>query len=313
MAQRILIVGAGAVGGYFGGRLALAGRDVTFLVREDRARALRSNGLEIVSPHGDAKLTPNVATAGDLREAFDLVILAVKQYTLEAAIADIAPAIGERSAILPLLNGMRHVDQLRAAFGAHHVLGGVCIVATQLDENGRILQLNEMQELGYGELDGSISNRIREIDDTLQGAGFEARLSSNIELEMWEKWVFIAALGTATCLLRGTVGEIAAAPKGRELSEAILHECVAVAAAAGYEPRPQARARAHAVLTDANSNLTSSMYRDLQKGARLEADAIIGDMCARGEAAGVPVTLLAAANAQLSIYEMGPSTLKSDR
>jgi 2-dehydropantoate 2-reductase len=300
---RLLIVGAGAVGGYFGGRLAQAGRDVTFLVRDRRAQQLRQRGLEIVSPHGDAKIDPKIATKAELTEPFDLVLLAVKHYLLNAAIADVAPAIGKNSVILPVLNGIRHLELLRTAFGGAHVLGGVCIVATTLDADDRIVQLNEMQELSYGELDGTLSERIRTIDRTMQGAGFNARLSSSIELQMWEKWVFIAALGGITCLMRGTVGEVQHAPRGRDLTIAMLDECVAVATAAGYAPRPLARVRAFNVLTDENSNLASSMYRDLQKGQQLEADAIIGDMCVRGEAAGVKVPLLSAAYAQLSIYE----------
>jgi 2-dehydropantoate 2-reductase len=300
---RLLIVGAGAVGGYFGGRLAQAGRDVTFLVRDRRAQQLRQRGLEIVSPHGDAKIDPEITTKAELTEPFDLVLLAVKHYVLNAAIADVAPAIGENTVILPVLNGIRHLDLLRTAFGETHVLGGVCIVATTLDADDRIVQLNDMQELSYGEVDGTLSERIRTIDRTMQGAGFNARLSSSIELEMWEKWVFIAALGGITCLMRGTVGEVQHAPRGRDLTIAMLDECVAVATAAGYAPRPLARDRAFNVLTDENSNLASSMYRDLQKGQQLEADAIIGDMCVRGEAAGVKVPLLSAAYAQLSIYQ----------
>jgi len=300
---RLLIVGAGAVGGYFGGRLAQAGRDVTFLVRDRRAQQLRQRGLEIVSPHGDAKIDPEITTKAELTEPFDLVLLAVKHYVLNAAIADVAPAIGENTVILPVLNGIRHLDLLRTAFGETHVLGGVCIVATTLDADDRIVQLNDMQELSYGEVDGTLSERIRTIDRTMQGAGFNARLSSSIELEMWEKWVFIAALGGITCLMRGTIGEVQHAPRGRDLTIAMLDECVAVATAAGYAPRPLARDRAFNVLTDANSNLASSMYRDLQKGQQLEAGAIIGDMCDRGEAAGVKVPLLSAAFAQLSIYE----------
>jgi 2-dehydropantoate 2-reductase len=300
---RILIVGAGAVGGYFGGRLAQAGRDVTFLVRDDRAQQLRQRGLEIISPHGDAKIDAKIAVRAELKEPFDLVLLAVKHYALDAAIADVAPAIGERTAILPVLNGMRHLDRLRAAFGEAHVLGGVCIVATTLDANERIVQLSEMQELSYGELDGTVSERIRTFDRTMQGAGFIARLSSTIELDMWEKWVFIAALGGITCLLRGTIGEVQHAPRGRDLAIAMLDECVAVATAAGYPPRPPAQDRAFNALTDADSNLASSMYRDLQKGRALEADAIIGDVCVRGGVTGVKVPLLSAAYAQLSIYE----------
>ena len=301
--MRLLVVGAGAVGGYFGGRLAQAGRDVTFLVRPQRAVQLRERGLEIVSPHGNATLVPKVVTRDELSAPYDLVLLTVKNYGLQGALDDIAPAIGADSLILPTLNGLHHLDDLKERFGDSHVLGGVCIVAATLDAQGRIVQLTGMEKLVYGELDGSRSARIEEVDRTLQGAGFDARVSSNILLEMWEKWVFIAALGGITCLLRGTIGEIVAAPRGRELTLAMHDECVAVATACGYAPRPEAIESTRATLTEAGSPLASSMYRDLQKGGSLEADAILGDMCRRGHAAGLKLPLLSAAYAQLSIYE----------
>lgn len=230
------------------------------------------------------------------------MLLAVKQYALESAISDIGPIIGERTSILPALNGLRHLERLSAAFGGSHVLGGVCIAALTLDEHERIIQLNDVQELSYGELDEKRSERIEAIDRAMQGAGFTARLSPNIELEMWEKWVFIAAIGGITCLLRGTIGEIQHAPRGRDLSVAIFDECAAVATACGYPPRAPARERALSTLTDADSKSASSMYRDLQKGSPVEADAIIGDLCTRGDSAGVKLPLLSAAYAQLSIY-----------
>jgi 2-dehydropantoate 2-reductase len=301
--MRLLVVGAGAVGGYFGGRLAQAGRDVTFLVRPQRASQLRERGLEIVSPHGNATLKPKVVTRDELSEPDDLVLLTVKNYGLEGALDDIAAAVGADTLIMPTLNGLHHLDALKAKFGESHVLGGVCIVAATLDAQGRVVQLTGMEKLVYGELDGSSSARLEEVDRTLQGAGFDARASSNILLEMWEKWVFIAALGGITCLVRGTIGEIVAAPRGSELALAIHEECIAVATASGYAPRPAAIARTRATLTEAGSSLASSLYRDLQKGAPLEADAILGDLCERGEAAGLKLPLLSAAYAQLSIYE----------
>ncbi|HEY1882435.1 MAG TPA: 2-dehydropantoate 2-reductase [Candidatus Cybelea sp.] len=301
--MRLLVVGAGAVGGYFGGRLEQAGRDVTFFARPQRAAQLRERGLEIVSPNGNATLHPKVVTRDELSQPYDLVLLTVKNYALQGALEDIAPAVGADTLILPTLNGMRHLDELKAKFGEAHVLGGVCIVATTLDAQGRIVQLTGTQKLVYGELDGSHSERIEQVDRTLQGAGFDARVSSDILLEMWEKFVFIAALGGITCLLRGTIGEITAAPGGRQLALTMHGECVAVATASGFAPRPEAIESSRATLTEAGSPLASSMYRDLQKGAALEADAILGDMCRRGEAAGLKLPLLSAAFAQLSIYE----------
>ena len=153
--MRILVAGAGAIGGYFGGRLAEAGRDVTFLVRPQRAAQLRRDGLHITSPHGDLTLAPQLVTAGEIATPYDLVLLTVKAFALDQVLADVAPAIGSATMILPLLNGMRHLDTISERFDAAGLLGGVCYVATMLDPEGRIVQLNEMQKLTYGELDGA--------------------------------------------------------------------------------------------------------------------------------------------------------------
>lgn len=154
--MRMLVVGAGATGGYFGGRLVQAGRDVTFLVRPGRASELRSNGLQIVSPRGNVTLQPRLVSANAVERTYDVVLLTVKGFALEAALDDIAPAIGPKTMILPVLNGMRHVDLLEARFGKRHVIGGVCKVATTLDDRGRIIQLAGFQELAYGEMDGTV-------------------------------------------------------------------------------------------------------------------------------------------------------------
>ncbi len=303
---RLLVAGAGAVGGFFGGRLAQAGRNVTFLVRGARARQLRDRGLEIVSPLGDATIPVQTVTVDDLTGPYDLILLGVKTYALPQAIDHVKSAVGENTVILPVLNGMRHMDVLVSSFGPARVFGGVCIVSTTLDERGRIVQLNDLQQLVYGELDGSDSERLRAIDRTLRDAGFAARISPDIIQEMWEKWVFIAALGASTCLMHASTGEILALPRGRGLILMILDECAAVATSAGHALRPEALERIRGNLTNGAASLTSSMYRDLQNGAPVEADAILGDMCARGEAEGLNLPLLNAAFAQLSIYEAKP-------
>ncbi|HEX4262316.1 MAG TPA: ketopantoate reductase family protein, partial [Acetobacteraceae bacterium] len=235
--MRLLVVGAGATGGYFGGRLAQAGRDVVFLVRGRRAEQLARDGLRIVSPHGDAAIHPKVVTADRVEGPFDAVLLTVKAFALEAAVKDVAPAVGPATMIVPVLNGMRHLDVLTAQFGADAVLGGVCIVATTLDNDGSIVQLAPMQELAYGERDGTLSPRVERLHAAIAGAGFTARASSTIMQEMWEKWVFLASLGGITCLLRGTVGDIEAVPGGADLALRLLRECAEVARASGFAPR----------------------------------------------------------------------------
>jgi 2-dehydropantoate 2-reductase len=201
MSFKILIVGAGAVGGYFGARLAAAGRDVTFLVRPKRAEALHGQGLQVKSPLGDLTLQPKLATAEDLSGPFDLIFLSVKGYALEAAMQDLAPAVGPGSMILPVLNGMAHMDRLEAHFGRDVLIGGACRVAVTL-EDGVIRQLTPLQQIGYGELDGTVSERIRAVDAAMQGLGFDAVISTRILPDMWEKWVQLASLGAATCAAR---------------------------------------------------------------------------------------------------------------
>ena len=303
MAMRILIVGAGAVGGYFGGRLAQAGRDVTFLVRPARAKQLRQDGLRIISPHGDAVLTPKLSSATEIDTPYDLVFFSVKAYALEAAMNDFAAAVGPETMILPVLNGMRHVDLLTKRFGEHPVIGGVCLVATEIDGEGRIVQLADMQQLLYGERNGKTTPRLQSLDTTVQGAGFNAVLSTDIMQAMWEKWVQLASLGAITCLMRGTIGEIVAAPGGAELSLKVVDESAAVATACGHKPSEAIFSRHAAAMTAPSSPLTSSMYRDLRKGAPVEVDHILGDFIERGNAHGVATPLLQAAFVNLRVYQ----------
>ena len=305
MALRILIVGAGAVGGYFGGRLAQAGRDVTFLVRPSRAKQLSRDGLRIISPHGDAVLSPKLISADKIDAPYDIIFLSVKAYALGAAMNDFAAAVGPETIIFPVLNGMRHIDILTKRFGEHAVIGGVCLVAAEIDHQGRIVQLADFQRLVYGERNGEITPRLKALDATLQGAGFDARLSTDIMQEMWEKWIQLATLGAITCLMRGTIGEIVAAPGGAELSIKMLDESMAVATGCGHKPSEALLSRHAGAMTAPGSQLTSSMYRDLRKGAPVEADHILGDFIERGGAHGVATPLLQAAFVNLRVYQGG--------
>jgi 2-dehydropantoate 2-reductase len=301
--MRILVIGAGAVGGYFGGRLAEAGRDVTFLVRARQAEVIREHGLRIISPHGNGTLHPKLILAGEIAGAYDLIILCVKAYSLEAAINDFAPAVGPGTMILPLLNGMRHLELLARQFGEDSVIGGVCLIAAEVDKDGRIVQLTDVHRLVYGERIGGNSARMNALNQVMQGAVFEARTSDNILQEMWEKWVMLASLGAATCLMRGNIGEIEAVPGGAELARAILGECSAISTACGYAPGDAFLARTQKMLTTHGSTLTSSMYRDLSKNAPVEVDQILGDLLDRGSKSGLFTPLLESACANLRIYE----------
>jgi 2-dehydropantoate 2-reductase len=301
--MRILVVGAGAIGGYFGGRLLEAGRDVTFLVRPRRGAQLAKTGLIIRSRFGDvdAPAPPTIA-AEALREPFDLILLSCKAYDLESAADSFAPAVGANTAILPLLNGMAHMDFLTGRFGGAAVLGGQCVISTTLDEEGRILHLNDTHGLSFGERDGAVSARAKTIAATLSGARFESRLSEAILQEMWEKWVLISTTAGITCLMRANVGDIMAAAAG-DLATALLDECAAIAAAQGVTPRESTMVRTRTMLTTPGSAFAASMLRDIERGAPIEADHIIGDLLRRGAAQPRDYPLLRIAYAHLKAYE----------
>ncbi len=302
--MRILIVGAGATGGYFGARLAEAGRDVTFLVRPDRAEQLRRDGLRVLSPHGDVSLQPRLLVTDEPAEPFDIVLLAVKAFVLESALNHVAPAVGPDTMIVPFLNGMRHIDLLIKRFGEAPVLGGVCAVATTLDRHGRIVQLvGGLEALTYGEFNGVATDRVKALDAELQGAGFEARLSSAILLEMWEKWVMLAAAASATCLLRGSIGEIEAVEGGADITLRCLSETAAVAAASGYPARDKFIEGAQEMLTTKGSGLSTSMYRDLLHGLPVEVEHILADLARRARELDLDTPLLDAATAKLRVYQ----------
>ncbi|HVW53734.1 MAG TPA: 2-dehydropantoate 2-reductase [Trinickia sp.] len=283
--MRILVVGAGAVGGYFGGRMALAGQDVTFLVREARAKELAANGLVIKSPRGEAKLA-NVKTvlSEDIDAPYDLVLLSCKAYDLASAIDSFAPAVGPETAILPLLNGMRHLEVLAERFGAASVLGGVCLIAATLDASRAIVQMTDMHAIVFGELDGAERPRTAAIAAALSAGGFDVDPTDAIVQQMWEKWVFLATLAASTCLFRASVGIILSAPGGEAAMRALFEECGGIAAAHGHAMRAPFAERSGAMLFARGSSLTASMLRDIENGSRTEGDHVLGDMLARRKA-----------------------------
>ncbi|MGA2638040.1 2-dehydropantoate 2-reductase [Methylocella sp.] len=300
--MRILVVGAGAIGGYFGARLLKAGRDVTFLVRAKRAAQLAATGLIVKSPLGDIDAPrPPLIEAEALREPFDLIILSCKAYDLDGAIKSFAPAVGPNTLILPLLNGMRHLDALDQRFGAGAVLGGLCAISTALDDQGRILHFSDFANLAYGARESAQAEKAEALDKVLLNAGFDARRSGKIAQEMWEKWTFIASAGL-TCLMRAAVGDIEAA-NGADLAVALYNECAEIATGAGFAPREPARKFAGGMLTTPGSEFVASMLRDIERGAPIEADHIVGDLLRRQGAKAEPGSVLRIAYVHLKAYE----------
>lgn len=301
--MRFLVLGAGAVGGYFGGRLTEAGRDVTFLVRGARAAALAEYGLKVASPLGDFQVPVKTATAGRVGGPYDVVLLTAKHYDLDAAIDAINPGMGPQTAVLPLLNGLIHLDRLDAALGAERVLGGVAYVGAVLLPDGSIRHHNRLSGIAFGERSGGITDRARAIEQEFAGTPVNAPANDDILQEMWEKFVMMGAMAGQNCLLRGAIGDIMATDDGEALMIAALAECQAVAAAAGHPPRPQSRERVQAMLTERGSVNSASMRQDLDAGRRTEAAAIVGDMLRRARSFGIETPLLRAAWCHLQVHE----------
>ncbi|GHH60411.1 2-dehydropantoate 2-reductase [[Pseudomonas] boreopolis] len=308
--MRILILGAGGTGGYFGGRLAQAGADVTFLVRPARAAQLQADGLKIRSPLGDADLAVRHAVAGALpalvaERPFDLVILSCKAYDLEASIEAIAPAVGADTTVLPILNGLRHYDALDARFGRERVLGGLCFISATKGEGGEILHLGKPASITFGERDGGAdSARVRAFAAACAQAGIDHTASPRIAQEQWIKYTFLCALAAATCLARSPIGRIVATEDGRAFINGLYNECLIAADAAG-EPVPlAAREKALLTLLQPGSDLKASMLRDLEAGQPVEAEHIVGDMLARVRETGRNAPWLMAANVHLQAYQL---------
>ncbi len=302
--MRILVVGAGAIGGYFGGRMLQGGCDITFLVRPRRAAELASAGLVIKSPNGDVTLkNPPTVQADALKEKFDVVLLSCKAFDLDDAIKSFAPAVGDKTAIIPLLNGMKHLDVLDGKFGRARVLGGLCAIAVTLNEKREVVQLQPMQSLGFGERDDTMSGRVRAIADDFAKGNCGTAASEHVIQDMWEKWVFLASLAASTSLMRASVGDILSAPDGKDFLLGMLDESSAVATAEGHTPNGPFFQRTRGMLTTEGSPMTASMFRDIKAGLPVEADHVIGDLIARGDAGKVPVPRLRVAYTHLKAYE----------
>ena len=307
--MRILILGAGGTGGYFGGRLAQAGVDVTFLVRPARAAQLQRDGLVIRSPMGDAAFPVAHVTADALpamaaAQPFDLVVLSCKAYDLDSSIEAITPAVGPRTSVLPILNGLRHYAALDARFGRNAVLGGLCFISAAKAGDGAVLHLGKPAKLTFGERDGDNgSARVLAFAAACVQAGLDHLASDRIGQEQWVKYTFLTALAAATCLLRADIGTIVATDDGEAIVRGLYAECLAVAEASA-EPIPStAQEAALGALVQAGSPMKASMLRDLEAGQQVEAGHIVGDMLARARSFDQAAPLLQVAYSHLQAYQ----------
>jgi len=307
--MRVLIFGACGIGGYFGARLIEAGHAVDFLVRPARAAALAANGLRIHSGRGDFAGPVNAITELIAAPHYDLVLVSCKAYDLDSAIASITPAVGDGTLVLPLLNGLRHLDALDAAFGSARVLGGLCHISVTLEDDGSIRQFGALERLTFGSRATSVAVPAT-VSAGLLALGSMAIHSADVTMAMWEKFAFITTLAGATCLMRGSIGEIVATTEGSELIRRLYADCRETANRCGHALSATSVAEAERILTTAGSPLKASMLRDLERGARTECEHILGDLRARAAEKDLDTPLLSAALAHLRVYEDSRTTAK---
>jgi 2-dehydropantoate 2-reductase len=301
--MKILILGAGAIGGYVGGRLHQSGADVTFLVREKRHEALQRDGLVIKSTKGD--ITQKVKSVLKASEGgpYDVVPITCKAYDLDSAMDAIAPAVGANSTVVPLLNGLRHLDTLDRRFGAAKVVGGLARVGVAMNDKGWILHTSPFAMISFGERDGKAPRpALTELDAAMKKSGIDGGLNANIVQDLWDKWIMLCTLAATCCLMRGASGDILEAEDGRAIVLETVEEARKVAAAAGHDPGDKGIATIQSFLTVKGSKFTASMLHDLEKGAMVEADHIVGDMIARAKKAGIATPNLRLAYAHLQVY-----------
>lgn len=283
--MRLLVLGAGALGGYFGGRALERGLDVAFLVRPRRAAQLAARGLEVKSTLGD--IARAVTTLDKAGPGFDAVLLSCKAYDLDSAITAIRPAVEAGAPVLPVLNGLAHMATLNAAFGAERVWGGLAKCQATLTPEGEIRHLGDWRWLTFGEQDGRLDGRAALLAEAFgEGPGLVAEAVPDIAHRMWQKLVHLGTVAAATVLMRANIGEIRRAG-GEGFLLTLLERNAAIAAAQGHRMADGFMARYRALFTDPASLYTASMLRDLEAGGRTEAEHILGWLAKAARAAGV--------------------------
>jgi 2-dehydropantoate 2-reductase len=285
--MKILSLGAGAIGGYLGGRLVEGGADVTFLVRPERKAQLQTNGLRIESVFGNFSGPVHAVTHDEISGLADIVLLTCKAYDLASATETIRPAVGPGTAILPVLNGIAHIDALNGAFGAERVLGGFAKMTVTAAPDGTIKHLNDWRYITFGEQSGTISDRVLALKALFDKTSVVAAAVPDIMAGMWEKIVHLATAAGATCVMQASIGEIARTAEGLALMIDLLEANAKIATCEGFPPSAAFMEEYRALFRDTRSTYTASMLRDIERRGEIEADHILGYMLDKARTHGI--------------------------
>lgn len=300
--MRILVLGAGGIGGYFGGRLAEQGKDVTFLVRPKRKASLEKNGLVINSVNGNYAFQPKLITAQQDVEPFDIVLLSSKAYHLEQSIEDLRPFVGPNTVIIPLLNGIAHIATLQQAFGRERILGGLCIIETTLDPLGEVSHTSDFDQLIFGELDGTTSERVQQIADAFEDTKAKFILSEHIKRDMWHKYLMITVLSSVTTLMHAPIGPIRDSEGGKPYIEAMYQEVASIMQAHQAPISEDIVKRYMKSLDNLSYHFKTSMQRDMERGLNIEGQHIQGYILSLANQYDFPAPLLTSVYQNLNVY-----------
>ena len=302
--MKILILGAGSVGGYFGGRMAEAELDVTFLVRPKRKFQLNDKGLIIESIFGNVTRQVKALEPREISEFYDLIFLSCKAYDLESAMDSIKKAVGSNTSIIPLMNGLAQIEILGKRFGSEKVLGGVCYVGAKFDsDTGVIKHFGDFHRIPFGEIDGGKTERVKSISQLDKSVKFDFEYTADIMQTMWNKCAGQGALSSANILTRSVVGDIMRSSHGRLFLESVLNEGAAVCNANGFPMSKETFDFYHKIFDTPDSQFATSMLRDLESGNKTEGQHVIGDLVKRAEAQGINIPIIKSALEAIEAYE----------
>ncbi|ACK88437.1 MULTISPECIES: 2-dehydropantoate 2-reductase [Bacillus cereus group] len=301
--MRILVLGAGGVGGFFGGRLVEKGEDVTFLVRSKRKKQLEERGLVIRSVNGDFSFQPKLITKEDRTAPFDVILFSTKAYHLNEAIQDLKPFVGESTVIIPLLNGIAHLSLLQKEFGEEKVIGGLCFIETTLNDEGEIVQTSAANRLVFGEMKSQHAEKIKHISKAFAGTKSSFVLSENITQDMWHKYLFITVMSGVTTLMRAPIGPIRESEGGHDFIRNLFEECVQIMRCIGAPVKDDITEEHMKTIDKISYDMKSSMQRDMEKGSSIEGTHLQGYLLDVAKQFSIEAPLLGVVYQNLKVYE----------
>ena len=300
--MKILVLGVGGIGGFFGGHLHEIGADVTFLVRPKRRALLQANGLRIISPLGNLNLDPKLVLSDELKPVYDIILISCKTYDLDQAIIDLRSTKG-RGIIIPFLNGVTHMKKLDEEFGQDNVMGGVAHISSTVNKDGTIEHFSEFKKLTFGNRDLSKNNALKEFAEVCAKTKFDVALSDDINLDLWKKWVFISTVAGATTLFSCSLGEIVKSDFGKQIIIDLFNECRSIAKLYKYDYEDSEADIILKTITNPGSPIKASMQRDVEKKSFTEHEQIFGDLINKGQKYSFDCPILMSCYVRMNVYQ----------